>query len=220
MVAVEKGTFYSGEKGTRKIGVDIVKGRKKFRFKSRLYSLDASLIDLCLSLFDWATYRKTKGAVKLHLLLDHEGYLPVFANITEGSVHEINIARKITFAPGSIVAIDRGYTDYGMFSRWTDDGVYFVTRQKANAVFTVVEERPVPRHRNILKDQLIEYDGFYSRKKCSGILRKIEVWDDEKRRLSYFLPTTLPSGSLPYLPYTKTDGRSRHSSRRSNRTSG
>jgi hypothetical protein len=96
----------------------LAKGKKKFRFKSKLYSLDASLIDLCLSLFDWATYRKTKGAVKLHLLLDHEGYLPVFANITEGSVHEINIARKLTFAPVSIIAVDRGYTDYGMFSRW------------------------------------------------------------------------------------------------------
>ncbi|OPY00026.1 MAG: Transposase DDE domain protein [Syntrophorhabdus sp. PtaB.Bin006] len=167
----------------------LVKGKKKFRFKSRLYSLDASLIDLCLSLFDWATYRKTKGAVKLHLLLAHEGYLPVFANITEGSVHEINIARKLSFAPGSIVAIDRGYTDYGLFSRWTDDGVYFLTRQKGNTVFTVVEERPVPKRRNILKDQLIEYDGFYSRKKCSGILRRIEVWDDEKMEVVITLLT-------------------------------
>ena len=60
--------------------------------------------------------------------------------------------------------IDRGYTDYGMFSWWTDEGIYFVTRQKQNAIFTVIEERSVPKHRNILKDQLIEYDGFYSKK--------------------------------------------------------
>ena len=71
---------------------------KKFRFKNKLFSLDASLIELCVSLFDWATYRRTKGAVKLHLLLDHDGYLPVFARITEGSVHEINIAKR-SFLP-------------------------------------------------------------------------------------------------------------------------
>jgi|GEM_PF-2601474 len=109
---------------------------KKFRFKNKLYSLDASLVDLCLSIFDWA--------VKLHLLLDHEGYLPVFANITEGNIHELRVAQKLSFAPGSIIAIDRGYTDYGMFFRWTDDGVYFVTRQKENAVFKVVEVRSYP----------------------------------------------------------------------------
>ncbi len=173
----------------------LTKGKKKFRFKSKLYSLDASLIDLCLSLFDWATYKKTKGAVKLHLLLDHEGYLPVFANITEGSVHELKVVQKLVFAPGSIIAIDRGYTDYGMFSRWTDEGVYFVTRQKENAVFTVVEERSVPKHRNILKDQLIEYGGFYSKKKCSGILRRIEVWDDEKKEVVALLTNHLAFGA-------------------------
>jgi len=170
-------------------------GKKKFRFKNRLFSLDATLIELCVSLFDWATYRTTKGAVKLHLLLDHEGYLPVFANITEGSVHEVNIARTLCFAPGSIVAIDRGYTDYGMFSRWTDDGVYFAARRKGNAVFGIVQEKSVPKHRNILKDQLIEYDGFSSRKKCSGILRRIEVWDDEKKEVMVLLTNHLTFGA-------------------------
>jgi hypothetical protein len=173
----------------------LAKGKKKFRFKSKLYSLDASVIDLCLSLFDRATYRKTKGAVKLHLLLDHDGYLPVFANITEGNVHEVGIAQKLSLAPGSIVAIDRGYTDYGMFSRWTDDGVYFVTRQKENALFKVVEERSVPKHRNILKDQLIEFEGYYSRKKCSGILRRIEVWDEEKKETIVLLANHLTFGA-------------------------
>ena len=173
----------------------LTKGRKRFRFKNKLYSLDASLIDLCLSLFDWAIYRKTKGAVKLHLLLDHEGYLPVFANITEGNIHELKVAHKFSFAPGSIVVIDRGYTDYAMFSRWTDDGIKFVTRQKENAVFTVVEERPVPKHRNILKDQLIEFEGFYSRKKCSGILRRIEVWDEETKEIIVLLTNHLTFGA-------------------------
>lgn len=173
----------------------LAQGKRKFRFKNKLFSLDASLIDLCLSLFDWATYRKTKGAVKLHLLLDHEGYLPVFANITEGNVHELKIAQKLSFAPGSIVAIDRGYTDYGMFSRWTDDGAYFVTRQKENAAFAVIEERSVPHHRNILKDQLIEFEGYYSKKKCSGVLRRIEVWDEEKQDVVVLLTNHLAFGA-------------------------
>jgi len=78
-------------------------GKRKFRFKSKLFSLDATTIDLCLSLFDWAAFRTTKGAVKLHLLLDHEGYLPVFAHITEGKVHEVKVAQTLFFPPGSIV---------------------------------------------------------------------------------------------------------------------
>jgi hypothetical protein len=110
----------------------LTKGKKKFRFKNKLLSLDASTIELCSTLFDWARFRQTKGAVKLHLLLDHEGYLPVFATITEGCVHEVNVARDLSFPKGSILAIDRGYTDYSLFAHWTDTGVYFVTRQKDN----------------------------------------------------------------------------------------
>jgi len=87
-------------------------GRQKFRFRNKLFSLDATLIELCAGLFDWVKFRQTKGAVKLHLLSDHEGYLPVFAHVTEGKVHEINIARKVLFPKGSIVVIDRGYVDY------------------------------------------------------------------------------------------------------------
>jgi hypothetical protein len=87
-------------------------GKKKFRFRNKLFNLDATVIELCASLFDWAKFRTTKGAVKLHLLLDHEGYLPVFANITDGKTHEIKIARQLDFPKGSIVVIDRGYLDY------------------------------------------------------------------------------------------------------------
>ncbi|MCX6089984.1 MAG: transposase, partial [Candidatus Atribacteria bacterium] len=83
-------------------------------------------------------FRQTKGAVKLHLLLDHEGYLPVFALITEGTVPEVNIAHDLSFPKGSILAIDRGYTDYSLFARWTETGVYFVTRQKNNASYRVM----------------------------------------------------------------------------------
>ena len=168
---------------------------KKFRFKNKLFSLDASLVELCISLFDWATYRQTKGAVKLHLLLDHDGYLPVFAHVTEGSVHEINIAKSLSFPKGSIVAIDRGYTDYALFARWTRAGVFFVTRQKSNAHYRVIERRPVPENRNIRKDQFITFKGYYARKHYPFPLRRIEVWDQEKREKIVLITNHLSFGS-------------------------
>ena len=173
----------------------VAPGKKKFRFKNKLFSLDASVIELCLALFDWATFRQTKGAVKLHLLLDHDGYLPVFADITEGSVHELNVAKDLSFPKGSIVAIDRGYTDYLLFARWTQVGVFFVTRQKGNSDYTVVEERPVPQNRNILKDELIRFNGYYAQKKYPQPLRRIELWDEEKKERVVFLTNHLTFGS-------------------------
>jgi hypothetical protein len=169
-------------------------GKKKFRFKNKLFSLDATVIELCASLFEWAKYRQTKGAVKVHLLLDHEGYLPVFAHITEGKVHEINIAREVSFPRGSIVAIDRGYVDYELFGRWTEEGIYFVTRQKDNADYRVIEEREVPYGRNILKDEVIELRGFYSQQKCAYQLRRIEVWDEENEQVIVILTNHLAFG--------------------------
>jgi hypothetical protein len=168
---------------------------KKFRFKNKLFSLDASLVELCISLFDWATYRQTKGAVKLHLLLDHDGYLPVFAHITEGSAHEINIAKSLSFPKGSIVAMDRGYTDYSLFARWTHAGVFFVTRQKRNAHYRVIERRPVPENRNIRKDQIITFAGYYAQKNYPYPLRRIEVWDEEKRETIVLITNHLSFGS-------------------------
>lgn len=169
--------------------------KRKFRFKNKLFSLDATVIELCLSLFDWASFRQTKGAVKLHLLLDHDGYLPVFATMTEGDVHEVNIAREISFPKGSIVAIDMGYTDYSLYSRWTNDGVFFVTRQKVNAAYRVIEEHRVPEYRNILKDQIIELTGHYARKDCPYLLRRIEVRDEENNRTFVLLTNHLTFGA-------------------------
>ncbi len=121
-----------------------VAGKWKFRFKNKLFSLDSTVINLCLSLYDWAKFRRTKGAVKLHLVLDHDGYLPCFGVITDGSVHDVNVAHQLTFAPDTIVVDDRGYNDYRLFPIWTDAKVFFVTRLKANAQFEVVEDRPPP----------------------------------------------------------------------------
>jgi hypothetical protein len=169
-------------------------GRTKFRFRNKLYSLDATVIDLCLSLFDWAKFRQTKGAVKLHLLLDHEGYLPVFAQITEGKIHEVKIAHELEFAPGSIVVIDRGFTDYTLFGRWTAEGVYFVTRLKRGADYWVIDRRrPIPE-RGILADEIIEFEGAVSKKKCPYPLRRIEYLDRETGEVFEFLTNHLKFG--------------------------
>jgi len=170
-------------------------GKRKFRFKNRLFSLDATVIKLCASLFDWAKYRQTKGAVKLHLLLDHEGYLPVFACITTGKIHEVRIAQTLSFPAGSIVAVDRGYLDYELFWSWTQGGVFFVTRQKDNADYRVIEERAVPQNRHILSEQLIELEGYYSHKNYPGPLRRLEVWDEENEQLIVLLTNHLAFGA-------------------------
>jgi hypothetical protein len=170
-------------------------GKRRFRFKNKLFSLDATVIELCASLFDWAKFRQTKGAVKLHLLLDHDGYLPVFAHITDGKVHEVKVAQTITFPPGSIVAMDRGYIDYKLFWKWTQGGVFFVTRQKGNARYRVVEEKPLPRHRNILSDQIIEMEVFYSHQKYPGNLRRVEVWDVENEKVIVLLTNHMTFGA-------------------------
>lgn len=169
--------------------------KRKFRFKNKLFSLDASVIELCLSLFDWASFRQTKGAVKLHLLLDHDGYLPTFATVTEGDVHEVNVAWELKLPKGSILAVDMGYTDYALFAKWILEDIFFVTRQKGNAAYRVVKENKVPQNRNILKDQIIEFTGYYAKKDCSHLLRRIEVWDQEFNRTLVLLTNHLKFGA-------------------------
>ncbi len=170
-------------------------GKRKFRFKNKLISMDASVIDLCLSMFDWARFRRTKGAIKLHLLLDHDGYLPSFAVITEGKVPEIEVARQFKFDPDTIVVDDRGYNDYALFGRWTTQGVYFVTRMKDNALFKVIKENKVPQYRHILKDEIIELRGVGAFEKCPYPLRRIEFYNPEKEEVLVFLTNHLTLGA-------------------------
>lgn len=172
-----------------------VVGKKKFRFKNRLITMDSTTIDLCLSMFDWATFRRTKGAIKLHLLLDHEGYLPSFAIITEGKRSDVKVARLFHFDPGTIVVDDRAYNDYELFGKWTAQGVYVVTRMKDNALFRVLEKREVPQHRNILKDEIIRLTGVKAEEKCPYPLRRIEFYDPEKGEILVFLTNHLGLGA-------------------------
>jgi len=157
-------------------------GKHKFRFKNKLLSLDSTTISLCLNLFPWAEFRRKKGAVKLHLLLDHDGYLPSYAYISNGKRHDSTFARKFPLAAGSIITMDRGYTDYKLYSFWTAKDIYFVTRLKTNANYEVLEERPVPQNRNILSDEIVKLTGYKARKECRYLLRRVVVWDAEKQR--------------------------------------
>jgi hypothetical protein len=164
--------------------------RKKFRFKNKLVSLDSSVIDLSLSLYDWAQFRRTKGAIKLHLLLDHDGYLPSFAIVTNGKTSDIKAARRFQFERGTIVAIDRGYIDYEWFVQLTHQGVYFVTRLKDNAAVEIVESRPIPAGTNILKDQIIYFKN-HAVPDGDHYFRIVEIWDEEKGRSFTFLTNNL-----------------------------
>jgi IS4 transposase len=156
--------------------------KRKFRFKNKLFSLDSTIIDLCLSLFPWANFRQTKGAIKLHLLLDHDGYLPDFAVITEGKAADVVTARCFTLPAGSIVAVDRGYCDFDLFWQWNQSGVFFVTRLKSNAAYEIVENYAVPERGNVLTDQTIRFTGPQTGGKYPDELRLVVVWDEENER--------------------------------------
>src|SRR5438132_6437585 len=141
-------------------------GRRKLRFKNKLVSLDSTVIDLCATLFDWAKFRRTKGAVKLHLLLDHDGYLPSVVVITEGKRHDVRVARTLRFDPGTVVVMDRGYVDFAWFGQLTAQGVFFVTRLKDHTAYRVVERRAVPARSAVLRDELIELTTWETANKC------------------------------------------------------
>ena len=170
------------------------KGKKKFRFKNRLMSMDSTTIDLCASVFDWAKYKRAKGAVKVHMILDHEGYLPHFAVITDGKASDQAGSRMMHFAPGTIVIIDRGYVDYQRWQSWTDNGVFFVTRFKKDIKIEVEEEREVPKTGGILRDQVVRLSGERSQKYTMR-LRLITKWDEEKQEEIQFLTNHLEFGS-------------------------
>jgi hypothetical protein len=151
--------------------------KRKFRFKNKLLSLDSTTISLCLEMFPWAKFRRAKGGVKAHVLLDHDDYLPRYVLITEARRSDVKMADAFPLNPGSIVVMDRGYNDYALFGKWTDDGIHFVTRLKDNAAYEVLEEAPLPANRNIRADQLIQFTAEKAQKDCPCLLRRVAVWD-------------------------------------------
>jgi hypothetical protein len=168
------------------------RGRRSFRFRNPLMSIDGTIIELCATMFDWAKYQQGKGAAKLHLVLDHDGYLPRFAVLTEGKASEIKIAREFNFSPGTIVVFDRGYVDYQWYQRLTEDGVFFVTRMRHDANYRVLEQRPVPENRNIHKDEIIQLGSPHYRQVSR--LRRIEVWSEQHQQVLVLLTNHLAFG--------------------------
>lgn len=161
-------------------------GKTKFRFRNKIYSMDATLIDLSLAVFgSLAKYRFRKGAAKLHTVLDHEGYLPVFADLTPGHVHDVRIAHTWDFPPGSIVIMDRGYFDFSLFRQWTDRGIFFVTRIKKGVKYRVVERRTPPR--GIIADQTIRFTGPTGKQRHPEPVRRVVYRDPVTKHRFEFL---------------------------------
>jgi hypothetical protein len=191
--------------------------KAKFRFKNKLLSLDSTTISLCLDLFPWAKFRRAKGGVKAHVLLDHDDYLPSYVLITEARKSDVRVAQSLDLNAGSIVAMDRGYNDYALFGKWTEREVFFVTRLKENAAYEVVECAMGPLPRKILADERIRFTGPQAVKDCPHLLRRVVVWDEANQREIVLLTNLLHFGSTTIAPYTRTAGKSNCFLRRSNR---
>lgn len=161
--------------------------RHPFRFRNKLYSLDASTIDLSLSIFPWAKFRKKDGAVKLHVGLDHEGGIPAFVSLTEGRVHEVNEARKLDLPAQSSVVMDRGYLDYSWYKQLTEKGIYFVTRARRNMWYQVTERRSVDKSRGLRADQSIRLIGLKSLTEALPVLRRVTYVDPDTGQRHEFL---------------------------------
>lgn len=128
--------------------------KHRFRFKNPLVSIDSTIIELCMEVFEWARYKQQKGAIKLHMMLDHAGHLPMFCDLTDGKVHDIQVARRLRLPSGTVMVFDRGYVDYEWFRNLTQRGIWFVTRLRRNVNFEIVEHRPVTGA--ILSDQIVD----------------------------------------------------------------
>jgi len=164
--------------------------KRKFRFKHKLLSIDSTTIALSLSMFDWAQYKRSKGAVKLHLILDHDGYLPQYAVISDGKQADIHAAKKMSFAPGTMLVFDRGYADYDWWLGLEQQKVFFVTRLKDKADYAVMEKREVPEKGNVRKDEVIILMKLAAEgQEC--FLRRIEVWVEEKQEIMVFVTNHL-----------------------------
>ena len=157
----------------------------KFKIKSKIFLLDSSTISLCLNLFDWARYKTAKGAVKMHTLLDYDGNLPAYVNITDGKTADNKGAYNIPLLKGSVIVADRFYNDFSLLNVWDSSGVFFVVRHKENIQYHSVKEQDLPedKHEHILKDEIIELIGNQSKKKYPKRLRRVAIWDDQNSQV-------------------------------------
>lgn len=180
--------LYSGDA----LGVDL---------DSTVYALDSSTIDLCLSLFDWAPFRSTKAAIKLHTLLDLRGAIPAFIHISDGKLHEVNVLDMLSFEAGAFYVMDRGYVDFERLYALHQAGAFFVTRAKSPMDARRVYSTPTDRSTGVISDQKVMLNGYYSARKYPEHLRRIRFKDPETGKTLIFLTnnTALPPLTIAAL---------------------
>src|SRR5437773_11324049 len=139
--------------------------QKPFRFKNKLLLLDSTTISLCLSLFPWAQFKKVKGGVKAHVLLDHDDYMPRFVHFTGAFHSDVQAAHLLPVQRGSIIVMDRAYIDYDLWANWIPQGLFFVTGLRLDLSIKVIEKRSLPQNRNFRGDQLILLSSLQGQQK-------------------------------------------------------
>jgi len=162
--------------------------KHKFRFKNPLYTIDATTIDLCLSVFPWAKFRKSKGAIKMHCLYDHSGALPSFLTVTDGKRHDVRVVKETSFPllPDSIISVDKAYIDYKWLYSLDEKGIWFVTRTKSNTDYLVTGQHETSG-KGVIIDQIILLQGILTKDKYPKQLRRIKYYDEERKKTLTFL---------------------------------
>jgi len=157
----------------------------KFKIKSKIFLLDSTTISLCLSIFDWAKYKTAKEAVKMHTLLDFDGNLPAYVNITNGKTADNKGAYEVPLVKGSVIVADRFYNDFSLLNVWDSKGVFFVLRHKENLLHTTVKENELPDdlHQHIMKDEIIKLKNKTSKVKYPKKMRRVSVWDEDNQQV-------------------------------------
>ena len=166
-----------------------------------VYALDSTTIDLCLSLSAWATYRKTKAAVKVHTLLDLRGPIPSILAISNGKMHDVNVLDLLVAEPGAIYLIDRGYIDFARLHTLTESCAFFITRSKSNMHFDRISSQSVDKNIGVMCDQIIRLSGFYTSQDYPDRLRRIKYYDTETDKTLVFITNNflLPSLTIAKL---------------------
>lgn len=159
----------------------------KLKLPNKLYIMDATSIDLCLKLFPWARYKNTKGAVKLHTLMQADGLLPTFLTVTDGKIHDSKTAKKINVESGSFLVFDRGYHDFELYKHYTDNKIRFVTKIKTNANYQTLQRKKTNESCGVLSDEIIQFTWYYTQKKYPYPLRKIVFYDEDTKKKHIFL---------------------------------
>lgn len=157
----------------------------KFKIKSKILLLDSTTVSLCLSLFDWAKYKTSKGAIKMHTLLDYDGNLPAYVHVSNGKTADNTAAYNVPLVKNSVIVADRYYNDFALLNVWDSNEMYFVVRHKKNLAYETIQENELPEGRNehILIDEKIRLAGQEASKKYHGSLRRIAVWDAENEQV-------------------------------------